>query len=411
MALSTADIVSSITVDGESTNHVELDWGDSVRLNISVPTDPAYANIVPHLVTPGANQWNSMYVSEIGVDSTGDFQIDQLLAVETGGNSVYLTGVSSSSVNNAGNEVFAYSGVTDADGSWTDMSDQSAFLYIFENVEGNVEFQKVDLSDLPFQVASSFYRYNNTVVNLLDESGYAVINQVDNNKLFVTNVVETDSGSYEVADRYMLHDSIQSYQIIAADQTGVYHRGDWQNRDLFYSDDSQAVTIFEPVDPADYGTYVSNGQNYNYSISDSDSGAGLDLTVSISNWDTSSESVIHNFELNSVNGLENASTPIIEVSAFGESAGQSFTDLQFGGRYTFEYQLGKGENAQEIVPVSSFYVAENAVNPTNPETAGYRLHGEYYLVNSYDKFIYLRGIDQQIFQNVLKIHAYVLEHQ
>ena len=55
------------------------------------------------------------------------------------------------------------------------------------------------------------------------------------------------------------------------------------------------------------------------------------------------------------------------ISAFGESAGQSFTDLQFGGRYTFEYQLGEGENAQEIVPVSSFYVAENAINPTNPE--------------------------------------------
>ena len=33
MASSTADVVSSITVDGESTNHVELDWGDSVRLN------------------------------------------------------------------------------------------------------------------------------------------------------------------------------------------------------------------------------------------------------------------------------------------------------------------------------------------------------------------------------------------
>ena len=32
MASSTADVASSITVDGESTNHVELDWGDSVRL-------------------------------------------------------------------------------------------------------------------------------------------------------------------------------------------------------------------------------------------------------------------------------------------------------------------------------------------------------------------------------------------
>ena len=47
MASNTADVVSSITVDGESTNHVELDWGDSVRLNISVPTDPAYAILFP----------------------------------------------------------------------------------------------------------------------------------------------------------------------------------------------------------------------------------------------------------------------------------------------------------------------------------------------------------------------------
>ena len=96
MASSTADVVSSITVDGESTNHVELDWGDSVRLNISVPTDPAYANIVPHIVSPDIHNLENSYATTFGLDTDGDFVVDQSFGMQLNGQGhMQLAGASS----------------------------------------------------------------------------------------------------------------------------------------------------------------------------------------------------------------------------------------------------------------------------------------------------------------------------
>ena len=82
----------------------------------------------------------------------------------------------------------------------------------------------------------------------------------------------------------------------------------------------------------------------------------------------------------------------MEVSAFGESAGQSFfTDFAQSGRYTFDYQIGDADGATEIVPTSSFYMSENAIAPTNTDTIGYQLMASWSQVGTYGDFVMLQS--------------------
>ena len=48
-------------------------------------------------------------------------------------------------------KVYAFARVTDANGNWQDGSDQNAFVYVYENVSGVVEMQKIDMPAILFR--------------------------------------------------------------------------------------------------------------------------------------------------------------------------------------------------------------------------------------------------------------------
>ena len=63
--------------------------------------------------------------------------------------------------------------------------------------------------------------------------------------MLVTNIIESDSGVYEVRDSYTLNaNNLSIHDIVAVDQNGAYFSS-WSTDDLFYTNGSQTVTIFD----------------------------------------------------------------------------------------------------------------------------------------------------------------------
>ena len=92
--------------------------------------------------------------------------------------------------------------------------------------------------------------------------------------MLVTNIIESDSGVYEVRDSYFMDsNNVSSHSVVAADQNGVYFSSWSTGDDLLYTDGSQTVTIFDAVNPSDGG--YSYDVNYQYSISDGGLDSGL----------------------------------------------------------------------------------------------------------------------------------------
>ena len=272
-----------------------MDWGDSVRLNISVPTDPAYANIVPHIVSPDIqNLEENSYATTFGLDTDGDFVVDQSFGMQLnsqGHMQLYLR-ASSHGVNNAGNEVLKIRRGNRCKRKLAGWKRSKCIsMYVVENVSGVVEMQKIDMPAIPFQVASYYNNWGAKTVRLQDESGFAVLNPTSNNKMLVTNIIESDSGVYEVRDSYVMDNNVSSYSVVAADQNGVYFSSWSTGDDLLYTDGSQTVTIFDAVNPSDGG--YSYDVNYQYSISDGGLDSGPKLTVAINDWDNTKREVLY----------------------------------------------------------------------------------------------------------------------